>query len=271
MLGILLACHWLLAQSATASISPVFARYGVHVVTGATPEGKAEILARIGSEVMERMAGSSAHIAMIRNDSGNRIMSAIWIWTGVTADGRRAPMVGHSSGGSPEGVKRGEFLVSAPTLALSQMLMQRVQEPNAKLSALPPAVAELKNGLARFAVVEASLDSVVLDNGTVLGPDEYGVIESRRASGVALAEISARLNDFTQSDVEVDAWLQEIGKRAFTLKPSGLPDHSSGIGSAARSVRMHIGQHGRAKIAQLLAEVTRRNAAAHRQFVAVKE
>ena len=69
-------------------------------------------------------------------------------------------------------------------------------------------------------------------------PDEYGILESRRASSAALAEISAKLNDFTRSDAEVDAWLQEVGNRPFTLKPNGLTNHSSGIGSAGRGVRL---------------------------------
>jgi hypothetical protein len=271
LLGILLAFYGLLAQSATARISPVFARHGVHAVAAATPDGKAEIAAKIGSEVMNSMGDLGAHMAMIRNDSSNTIMSVIWIWTGVTPGGRRAPMIGQSVGASLEGVRRSEFLVSAPSFPLSQMLMQRAQDRGVKMSALASALTDLRNAFARFTVVEASLDSVVLDNATVLGPDEYGVIESRRASAVALAEISATLNDFSKSDAEVDAWLQEIGQRAFTLKPNGLPDHSSGIGSAARGVRLQIAQHGRAKIARLLAEVTKKNAAANHQFVQVKE
>lgn len=258
------------AQRSIDIISPVFARHGIHVVTGATPIGDAELAAKIGSDVMAATADIRSHVAMVRNDSPHTILDVIWIWTGITQDGRRVPMGGRTAVDPTESLKPGDFLVTGPSFSLTKILMHRLKQPRANLSGLPAAVTEVRNNLARYTTVEASLDSVVLDNGTVVGPDHYGLIESRRATNAAMVEISSRLNDPSTSDAQLNAWLSEVSKRPFTLKPNGLPDHSSVIGNMAQGIWRQIEQHGRAKMAVFLAEVTKENAAA-KQLTHVRE
>lgn len=258
------------AQRAVSDISPVFARYGIHATTGATTEGDAALAAKLGPEVMESMAGLRSHIAMIRNHGPYTIMDVIWIWMGTTPDGRRVPIGGRTAVESPEGIKPGDFLITGPSFPLAKILMHRAKQPRADLGGLARAVAEGQNNLAQYTSVEASLDSVVLGSGIVLGPDRYGVIESRRATNAAMSEISSRLNDSSVSDADLNAWLVEVGKRPFTLKPNGLPDHSSVIGGMAQGIKREIEQHGRAKVARLLLDVAARNAAA-KQLIPVKE
>ncbi|MBL8234700.1 MAG: hypothetical protein JNL98_39745 [Bryobacterales bacterium] len=169
-----------------------------------------------------------------------------------------------------EGIKTGDSLVTGPSFPLAKILMQRARQPRTDLSGLAGAVAEERNNLARYIAVEASLDSVVLGNGTVLGPDHWDLIESRRAVNAAEAEISAKLNDSSISDADLNAWLEEVSKRPLTLKPNGLSDHSTVIGGIARAMKHLVQQNGRAKVAGTLFDVTARNAAA-KQLISVKE
>lgn len=148
--------------------------------------------------------------------------------------------------------------------------MQLANHPDADQNGLSSAIAEVRDRYSRAHRVEVSLDVVVLDNGTLIGPDEYGLIESRRAANAAMAKISATLNDPSMSDAQVGNWLTEVSQWPFRLKPNGLPDHSSVIGNLVRGVSLQVQQHGRTKIARLLAEVAEKNAAA-RQLIHVKQ
>ncbi len=195
------------AQRPIASISPAFARYGIHALTAATPVGDAELTARLGPDVMTALSDLRPHVALLRNDGPHTIMHVIWI-----------------------------------------------KEDFAR----------------RYTAVEATLDSVILNNGTIVGPDLYGWLEFRRAQYAANAELSVKMNDASVSDEQLDAWLAEVSERPFTFKPNGLPDHASAIGSSARMVRVIIKQHGRAKVATLYSQVTQKNSAAT-QFIQVKE
>jgi hypothetical protein len=181
---------------------------------------------------------SVAEAATVRNDGPHRVTAVNWIWWGTTSGGSRIPMGVHQSAG----IQSGDSLITAPPRPVMQ-----------------------------FTTVEASLDSVVLNNEMVLGPDEFGVIEARRAADAATAEIAARLNDPSLSDAQLNHWLQEAGDRRLLLKPNGLPDHSNGgTGTMALTVKQQIEQHGRAKVAALFAEVAKRNAAA-KPLVSVRE
>ncbi len=258
------------AQHSVADISPVFARYGIGVVAGGTPTGDAELAAAIGSEVMASMGDIRSHVAMVRNDGPHTILDVIWIWTGITQDGRRVPMGGRTAVDPPDGIKPGDFFITGPSFQLTKILMHQAKQPRASLSGLPAAVTEVRNNLARYTTVEVSLDSVVLSNGILVGPDQYGRIESRRATNAAMVEIASRLNDPTTSDAQLNAWLSEVSKRPFTLKPNGLPDHSSVIGNPAQEIWRQMEQHGRAKMAEWLAEVTKKNTAT-KQLIHVRE
>lgn len=76
------------AQPPAGYSSPVFARYGIHAVTGGTSERDAEFTARLGPDVMQSITDIRSNVAMIRNDGPHTIVSFIWIWTVVTPDGR---------------------------------------------------------------------------------------------------------------------------------------------------------------------------------------
>lgn len=259
-----------LAQTAVSKVSPVFARYGIHADTGATATGAAALAGKLGPDVMASIDSVRSHVALIRNEGPHTIQDVVWIWTGITSDGQRVPMGGRTAIGSPEGIKPGDFLITGPSFPLAKLLMHRAKQPRADMAGLPAAVEQVRQNLSRYRTVEASLDVVLLDGGTVLGPDQYGLIDSRNATNAATAEISAKLNDSSISDADVDAWLAELGKRPFFLKPNGLPDHSSVIGNLAQGIRRQIQQQGRDKVARLLREVAARNAEA-RQLVSVKE
>lgn len=122
----------------------------------------------------------------------------------------------------------------------------------------------------RYIAVETTLDSVVLNNGTIIGPDIYGLVESRRAQDAAMAELLVKMNDASVDDAQLDAWLAEVSERSLLLKPNGLPDHATIVGSSARMARLAIKQHGRAKVAELYSQVTQKNSAG-KQFIQVKE
>ena len=81
--AMLVSC--LSAQRATVNVARVFARYGIHAVTGATPEGDAELNARLGPEVMTSLGEVRPHVAMIRNDGPHSIVHVIWISVGCNA------------------------------------------------------------------------------------------------------------------------------------------------------------------------------------------
>ena len=178
---------------------------------------------------------------------------------------------GHERRSGSGGIRPNDFAIATPSFPLTRILIDRAKQPRADVSGLPAAVQELKEDFARrYTAVEATLDSVILNNGTIVGPDLYGWLEFRRAQYAANAELSVKMNDASVSDEQLDAWLAEVSERPFTFKPNGLPDHASAIGSSARMARVIIKQHGRAKVAALYSQVTQKNSAAT-QFIQVKE
>lgn len=159
------------AQYAVSDISPVFARHGIHVVTGATAEGDAELTSRLGPEVMSTLADLRGHIALLRNDGPHTIHRATWIWWGITPDGKRIAMGNGMSVGSG-GIRPADFSITVPSFLLTRSLMDRAKQPRANSSGLAAGVQELRNAFSqRYNSVEATLDSVILSNGTILGPD----------------------------------------------------------------------------------------------------
>lgn len=210
MLFLVVLASCLFAQGPAVEISPVFSRFGIRAET-------------------------RGDVATVRNEGPHVMRRVTWIWTGVTADGKRIPMIGGQT-------------------ATSDVV---VMEP-------------MRTNFGRFIKVESTLDSVVLDGGTVVGPDRYGVIEGRLAQHAAVAEVAAKLNDAAVFDGELETWFRETGAIQPDVKPDGMPDHSKHIGGVARQVRGMVAREGRAKVAALFAEVTKQNAAAV-PWVSVKE
>jgi hypothetical protein len=71
----------------------------------------------------------------------------MWIWWGVTPDGKRIPL-GNEMSVAAEGIKPAEFASAAPTFKLSRTLMHRTKQQRANPSALPAAVQELEEAFA---------------------------------------------------------------------------------------------------------------------------
>jgi hypothetical protein len=220
---------------------------------------------------MSSLADLRGHIALLRNDGPHSIQHAIWIWWGITPDGKRIP-IGNETAVGAEGIKPADFYISAPSFLLSRVLMHRAKQPRADSRALPAALEELEDTFGqRYTSVEATLDSVILNNGKIIGPDHYGLVDSRRGEDAARAEVLAKMMDISVSDAQLDAWLAQQSQVSMTLKANGLPDHSrANVGSTARMTRMMIQRDGRAKVAELYSQLHQKTATA-KQLIQVKE
>lgn len=88
---------------------------------------------------MSSLGEVRSYVALLRNDGPHTIQHIIWIWWGITSDGKRIPM-GNQTTVGPGGIKPGEFAIAAPSFPLTSVLTQRGKQPRANLSGLPAAV-----------------------------------------------------------------------------------------------------------------------------------
>ena len=110
----------------------------------------------------------------------------------------------------------------------------------------------------RFSHVAMILDSVVFENGSVLGPDQWGIIAQQQAERSAAQRALKNLSDSSLTDEQLSSWLQEQANEPFLIHPENHPiyDHDKySEHSLAATVRQTLKTRGRAKATELVSNL----------------
>ena len=110
----------------------------------------------------------------------------------------------------------------------------------------------------RFSHFAVILDSVVFENGSVLGPDQWGIIAQEQAERSAAQRALKNLSDSSLTDEQVSSWLQEQANEPFLIHPENHPiyDHDKySEHSLAVMVRQTLKTRGRAKATELVSNL----------------
>jgi hypothetical protein len=168
-----------------------FARHGIMPSRSYTGRRGRNSLSRLGPEVMSSLADLRGHIALLRNDGPHSIQHASG-FGGASRPTESASPSAMKRQWERRAENRPTFYISASFL-LSRVLMHRAKQPRADSRALPAALQELEDtSVRRYTTGEAPWTAVILNNGKIIGPDHYGLLDSRRGEDAARAEVLAK-------------------------------------------------------------------------------
>lgn len=231
--------------------SPVFAAHGIKVIGYTDPQHKALIENLIGTANTVAVTSVLPLILIVRNDGGIPIVQLTIRYP------RTTPVNSFVEGSEQYNFntfgRQAMFALSPDGLLTEwfrQLATNRSAVSSLQLTNQANLLLKFNFDPVRFPKTTVSLDSVILDDGAVIGPDRRNIMALQTAKAAADQELSNKLNDLSISDDALRAWLTELAgdiKQGRVLDPrTGYPDDSKVYRSnMAKSVLDQISNHGR--------------------------
>jgi hypothetical protein len=161
------------------------------------------------------------YILAIRNDTDQDIMTIVLSYPRVNNEGRTiiGELVIHLDG-RRGAFPRGATFLFAPDGPLTQSLLQSVLRDGPQAPPLSSAFAARRDALLgqdfdprRFLRTTMSLDSVTLSDGSVIGPDKVGIVDSEFRKGLVEQALLRQLLDQSISDSDLSKLFDEHVKQ----------------------------------------------------------
>ena len=191
-----------------SSIPNIFASYGIEVSTSASDTAYADHLSQYLSKGSSAELGSLSPYCVWVKNHGTVGVSRIVVRY-VTKNPKYGQLLfGENSVDIRQTLRsQDEFLIT-PTSVLTQKFAVlhtgRQQTSPSNAGQFSSETLQVWRGSG----VAIHIDSIVLEDGSVLGPDLYGVTEEIPARRRAVKDMVAKLN--TLGDTELDSYIQEI-------------------------------------------------------------
>ena len=238
-------------------IGPAFGRHGVGVIGYSMPEYPGLLRQVIGTVSAETIAAIQPFTLLIRNGGSLPIAKLVIGYPRSSSSGQLVDgWMMYTMADRDLTLAPGTTLVFTPDSEITRSLNRggREQVSSQTLGAQSSAAVQNKFDRNRFPSATVSLDSIVLSDGSVIGPDRYGIIgfETRKAD--AENEVLNRLLDSSISDSDVAQRLAEVVKK--THAPGVTPDPVLIYQSAlARTISQYLTSLGRSGTAQWLRQI----------------
>ena len=222
---------------ATVKLDSSLANHGVTVRTASSPEFSRMLSAKLGPGTSQSLSPLHPYMLLISNDSAKVITGMLVRYTRRMTNGRMA-YSDHPYGSEDlyrqMGIRPGMSVIVAPgTTVMNSLVQVQKARETASLSNVQAqthlfqtaefasAIGELRSDLYTDATI--SVDSVVFEDGTVVGPDVWGTIENHQLRSQVLSEVLFQVQDTKTSDAMLQSWLSSKAGQNFLS--SGTLDH----------------------------------------------
>jgi hypothetical protein len=187
-----------------AAQSSAYARHGIQVWTGADPDFPTKLDEALGTDLLLELGALSRFSVVVQNKRAVPVISLLLRLTMTDNLGRKT--WGHSrlEFAKSRRLFPGGLAVLSPDAQISAALDARKKGIPSPGNSPPPAVL-VSQFVSRFAsqgtqTVSSVLDSVVLENGGVIGPDIFDVVAESNARNTIIQTIVMQVPDPTLTD-----------------------------------------------------------------------
>jgi hypothetical protein len=276
-----------ISQFAPHAIDPVFAKHGITVLRADEGEGATQ-LARVLPPHVRTLINSKLlpYTIVILNQSKlgvNEIHHIFWRTSPST--GEKMPIVNSTKVYAlPEGAMApGDWWVEAPFLAMTHTLRDAAKrgllpEPIEPLAQAQSSVLMFNLDRRRWATAWMEIDAVVLSDGTVLGPDNGGVIRRQKDDVEALRAMLTKLQDASVTPAALNQWLTAEQQRQLGTGPQdangvGIPGYEAQFMRAQmmKAVQQQIKAKGRGRVTADVAQMLEKETSTLNRLKPVKE
>ncbi|MCC6589516.1 MAG: hypothetical protein IT168_22655 [Bryobacterales bacterium] len=167
-------------QLSYASNSDDYAAYGVEIKYPSSKDFAASVQSLIGPENLGRLRYLLQFCLLLKNNGSKEIMMTTLRFQSTRGDEPPAHQViqlngGTASDGTQKNITPGSTYILGPTTLVTRAMavaMTRAM-PSAEAT---PTITDVANRFQTFDKSAMSLDSIVFSDGTVVGPDLFGVV-----------------------------------------------------------------------------------------------
>lgn len=267
------AASWALWAQAPISrpvkpeVHPNFAERGVLVATYSTEEFSSSVGALVGASAASTLSSLAPYSLAVTNSTRLPISAVVVRYPrvnnkGQTVEGALKFRFATKGLAFPPGSTR----VFLPDSALTAYVNSGGRVPSSPAIENSRARVGALFDATRFTEVTVSLDSVVLSDGTVIGPDRADIVGEENRKRDAEARILAKLSG-PFSDADATEWLKETESAAklATNPATGDPDLVGVyVSSLARTVLAYFKEHGRSGATDWLKAIHSQSVPLHR-------
>lgn len=205
------------------NISPNLAKHGITVLTGSDPQFKDAMGAQLGAETVQSLAPIKPYTLLITNNSGQTITYMMVRYQRILRNGRTVSLdfpYWSEELYQEHGLRPGVSVLAIPSMSLMRTATGLQKERASGFSNSSrnlvhvfqsDELESIKGVLSPDAYKGGTVivDSVVLSDGTMIGPDTWGFEESHRARLDVITEILSRLQDPSVTDADLQAYLSQ--------------------------------------------------------------
>jgi hypothetical protein len=253
----------LAANDVQLEISPAFAAHDINAVGYTDPTFRQRLDNLIGAANSAAISPVLPVILLIENQGVLPIVQATIRYprrttSGVTVEGMRTFNFGEND------VTRYKTVALSPDGLLAEWFRDLANHRSIPTASLTRQAEQVANSLfhpLRFPSATVSLDSVVLKDGSVIGPDRHGILAIEKGKAESDRELISQLRNAALSESDISQWLSNVSKEArqqgLARDPkTGLPDavklHKA---NTADLIVKQIAAYGRFAAAQWLESV----------------
>jgi hypothetical protein len=249
------------AVDVQVELSPDLAAHGIKAIGYTDPQHKALLNNLIGSNNTDAIASILPLILIVINDGNIPIVQLTIRYPRTTPDG--SPIEGVQAYNFDSFGRYTTFALS-PDGLLTDWFRKLATDHGAvaslQLTNQSNQLLKFNFNPVRFPKTTVSLDSVILSDGTVIGPDRHNVIALETAKAAVDAELLGKLNDLSTSDDDLRKWLTDLTgdiKQGRVIAPNtGNPDEAKIYRSnLAKLTLTQLSSHGRLGTARWLQAV----------------
>lgn len=242
------------------NIDPTFSRHGIQVITNEQKGFGSALASLIGKSVIDSTGALVPYLLIVTNGSSKPIVRAIVRLVRAGSDGQPVAATSSLDTGVQKALLPGRTVVLSPSTYVAQQIFLAQRHQPVDLNTLASRAAAAFDYLAspsRYSTTTLSLDSLVFEDSTVIGPDVFDVkTETASKAKAELAVIDRLLA--TSSTAEIVAWLKDQSEAQETqvTKRDGTraPDpYQYNLKSFSRATLSHIENSGIEAITQMLA------------------
>jgi hypothetical protein len=212
-------------SAATPAISVGSSVAGIDMISGSSPEFTQNLTDHVGPEAVSVLQPIQPYLVMVRNGGSDRITGLTIRWNLTDNRGQTISNTGlfEMVGTAAE---PGEMVLMAPVSGLSMLMRRAKERPRLQNTEKLVEVITIKlQHYGKATAVSISLDSVIFDDNTIVGPDvagKFGEINSERATKRQLAtellkkspaERSAYLAAITDDSSEPAATAEDVSSQ----------------------------------------------------------
>ena len=234
----------ILPSGLVTEIDPQFRKYGVEAYAANAPEFQSKVIEALGLENTGLSAAALPYSIVITNHAAVPITAVVirLLGTGVNGQPIDVEQVQRLGNGAIFGAGKTLLFSHDSNLTQAFIAKQGIRE----------AVSRASSGIATIARNQKTpgivLDSVVFADGTVVGPDQVGIIARDQAYRAAEVDVMAKVEDQSITDDALLQWLASFAPRDPGRDARGNRDMVQAHKAifASRAVVQSIQHQGRA-------------------------